>query len=36
VAQIRQVQGNGPDSFVLIQDWSETPDLRPEENFSSE
>ena len=29
-AQIRQIQG-GPDKFVVLQDWSETPDLRPSE-----
>lgn len=28
VAQIRQIQG-GPDAFIVIQDWTETPDLRP-------
>jgi ABC-type branched-subunit amino acid transport system substrate-binding protein len=28
MAQIRMIQG-GPDAFVVIQDWSETPDLRP-------
>jgi ABC-type branched-subunit amino acid transport system substrate-binding protein len=30
VAQIRMIQG-GPDKFVVLQDWSETPDLRPSE-----
>ncbi len=30
VAQIRQIQG-GPDAFVVLQDWTETPDLRPSE-----
>ncbi len=30
VAQIRQIQG-GPDQFVVLQDWTETPDLRPSE-----
>jgi ABC-type branched-subunit amino acid transport system substrate-binding protein len=30
MAQIRQIQG-GPDAFVVLQDWTETPDLRPEE-----
>ncbi len=30
VAQIRQIQG-GPDAFVKLQDWTETPDLRPSE-----
>jgi len=29
-AQIRMIQG-GPDAFVVIQDWAETPDLRPSE-----
>jgi ABC-type branched-subunit amino acid transport system substrate-binding protein len=33
IAQIRQIQG-GPDAFVVLQDWSETPDLRPADNFS--
>jgi branched-chain amino acid transport system substrate-binding protein len=33
-AQIRQIQG-GPDAFNILQDWTETPDLRPAENFSS-
>lgn len=33
VAQIRQVQGG---QFVMLQDWTATPDLRPAENFSSE
>ena len=33
-AQIRQIQG-GPDAFVVLQDWSPTPDLRPAENFAS-
>ncbi len=28
VSQIRMIQG-GPDAFVVIQDWTETPDLRP-------
>ena len=28
VAQIRQIQG-GPDAFNVIQDWTDTPDLRP-------
>lgn len=27
-AQIRQIQG-GPDKFVVLEDWTETPDLRP-------
>lgn len=27
-AQIRQIQG-GPDAFVVLQDWTPTPDLRP-------
>ncbi|MBI5053975.1 MAG: ABC transporter substrate-binding protein [Chloroflexi bacterium] len=27
-AQIRQIQG-GPDKFVVLQDWTEMPDLRP-------
>ncbi len=35
VAQLRQIQG-GPDAFVVLQDWTETPDLRPAENFSNE
>jgi ABC-type branched-subunit amino acid transport system substrate-binding protein len=30
VAQIRMIQG-GPDAFVILQDWTETPDLRPTE-----
>ena len=30
MAQIRMIQG-GPDAFVVIQDWTETPDLRPKE-----
>jgi len=30
-AQIRQVQGG---EFVLLQDWTPTPDLRPADNFS--
>ncbi|MFN2188179.1 MAG: ABC transporter substrate-binding protein [Candidatus Promineifilaceae bacterium] len=34
IAQIRQIQG-GPDAFVVLQDWTETPDLRPSENFSN-
>ena len=29
-SQIRQIQG-GPDKFVVIQDWTKTPDLRPTE-----
>lgn len=33
-AQIRQIQG-GPDKFVVLQDWTATPDLRPVENFSN-
>jgi hypothetical protein len=35
VTQIRQIQG-GPDAFVVLQDWTETPDLRPSDNFASE
>jgi branched-chain amino acid transport system substrate-binding protein len=27
-SQIRQIQG-GPDRFIVLQDWTETPDLRP-------
>ncbi|MEW5985423.1 MAG: ABC transporter substrate-binding protein [Chloroflexota bacterium] len=27
-AQIRMIQG-GPDAFVVLQDWTQTPDLRP-------
>ncbi len=27
-SQIRQIQG-GPDKFVVLQDWTKTPDLRP-------
>ena len=27
-AQIRMIQG-GPDAFVVLQDWTGTPDLRP-------
>jgi len=34
VSQIRMIQG-GPDAFNILQDWTETPDLRPAENFSS-
>jgi len=30
VSQIRMIQG-GPDAFVVLQDWMETPDLRPQE-----
>lgn len=30
MSQIRMIQG-GPDAFVVIQDWSEMPDLRPVE-----
>jgi branched-chain amino acid transport system substrate-binding protein len=30
MAQIRMIQG-GPDAFVVLQDWTETPDLRPSE-----
>jgi len=29
-AQIRMIQG-GPDAFVVLQDWTATPDLRPTE-----
>ncbi len=29
-AQIRQIQG-GPDAFVVLQDWTPMPDLRPQE-----
>ncbi|HUW10305.1 MAG TPA: ABC transporter substrate-binding protein [Anaerolineae bacterium] len=29
-AQIRMIQG-GPDAFNILQDWAETPDLRPAE-----
>jgi ABC-type branched-subunit amino acid transport system substrate-binding protein len=32
-SQIRQIQG-GPDAFAVLQDWTQTPDLRPAENFS--
>jgi branched-chain amino acid transport system substrate-binding protein len=32
-AQLRQVQGG---QFVVLQDWTETPDLRPAENFSNQ
>ncbi|MCA9971703.1 MAG: ABC transporter substrate-binding protein [Anaerolineales bacterium] len=28
MSQIRQIQG-GPDAFVILQDWTEMPDLRP-------
>lgn len=28
-AQIRMIQG-GPDAFVILQDWTATPDLRPQ------
>ena len=34
ISQIRMIQG-GPDAFNLLQDWTETPDLRPEDNFSN-
>ncbi|MEK7323957.1 MAG: hypothetical protein AAB217_01720, partial [Chloroflexota bacterium] len=27
-AQLRMIQG-GPDKFVILQDWTEMPDLRP-------
>jgi branched-chain amino acid transport system substrate-binding protein len=27
-SQIRQIQG-GPDKFIVLEDWTETPDLRP-------
>jgi len=30
MSQIRMIQG-GPDAFIVIQDWAETPDLRPTE-----
>ncbi len=30
MTQIRMIQG-GPDAFAVLQDWSETPDLRPSE-----
>ncbi|MFZ5920704.1 MAG: ABC transporter substrate-binding protein [Chloroflexota bacterium] len=30
MSQIRMIQG-GPDKFIIIQDWAETPDLRPAE-----
>jgi len=30
VAQIRMIQG-GPDAFNVLQDWTDTPDLRPTE-----
>jgi hypothetical protein len=29
-SQIRMIQG-GPDAFNILQDWAETPDLRPAE-----
>jgi branched-chain amino acid transport system substrate-binding protein len=29
-SQLRQIQG-GPDAFNMLQDWTEMPDLRPEE-----
>lgn len=32
VAQLRQVQGG---QFVILQDWTATPDLRPTENFAT-
>jgi ABC-type branched-subunit amino acid transport system substrate-binding protein len=32
-AQIRQVQGG---QFVMLQDWTATPDLRPAENFANQ
>jgi len=35
VAQIRQIQG-GPDAFVVLEDWTGTPDLRPADNFSNQ
>ncbi|VAW42884.1 hypothetical protein MNBD_CHLOROFLEXI01-5360, partial [hydrothermal vent metagenome] len=31
-SQIRQVQGG---QFVMLQDWTETPDLRPAVNFAN-
>jgi hypothetical protein len=30
ISQIRQIQG-GPDAFIVLQDWTETPDQRPTE-----
>jgi branched-chain amino acid transport system substrate-binding protein len=30
MSQIRMIQG-GPDAFNVLQDWAETPDLRPQE-----
>ncbi|RMG93893.1 MAG: hypothetical protein D6706_14680 [Chloroflexi bacterium] len=33
-SQLRQIQG-GPDAFVVLQDWTPTPDLRPTENFAN-
>jgi len=30
VAQVRMIQG-GPDAFNVLQDWTDTPDLRPVE-----
>ncbi len=30
MSQIRMIKG-GPDAFIVIQDWVETPDLRPQE-----
>jgi branched-chain amino acid transport system substrate-binding protein len=30
MTKIRMIQG-GPDAFVVLQDWTETPDLRPSE-----
>ena len=35
VSQIRMIQG-GPDAFNVILDWTETPDLRPADNFSNQ
>lgn len=35
ISQIRQIQG-GPDAFIMLEDWSETPDLRPADNFSNQ
>lgn len=32
-AQLRQVQGG---QFVVLQDWTQTPDLRPAENFTNQ
>jgi branched-chain amino acid transport system substrate-binding protein len=34
-SQLRQIQG-GPDAFVILQDWTATPNLTPVDNFFSD